>query len=78
MVAFWLIIALRRKFWHFLLSHGFSILVLLELTLAIFDDSLAAFYYTEDGRTASTQIWEETMQELSFAKVLGIIEGLKR
>jgi hypothetical protein len=38
---------------------------------------LATFYYTADGKTAGEQIWEETMKELSFARVEEIVASMK-
>jgi hypothetical protein len=38
---------------------------------------LATFYYTADGKTAKEQIWEETMEELSFANVEDIVASMK-
>ena len=38
---------------------------------------LATFYYTADRKTAREQIWEETMKELSFARVEEIVASMK-
>lgn len=38
---------------------------------------LAGFFYTEEGKVATKQIWEETMKELKFAHVEEIIASLK-
>ncbi|KAK7935895.1 short-chain dehydrogenase/reductase family protein [Apiospora marii] len=34
--------------------------------------------YTEEGRRLGDKLWDETMKELSFAKVEELLEGLKR
>jgi len=34
---------------------------------------LAAFYYTASGKKASEQVWEETLEELRFARVKDIL-----
>jgi hypothetical protein len=38
---------------------------------------LAAFFYTADGKTAKEQVWEETMKELSFARVEEILASMR-
>lgn len=38
---------------------------------------LATFYYTAEGKTAQEQIWEETLEELSFANVENIVTSMK-
>jgi hypothetical protein len=37
---------------------------------------LAAFFYTADGNTAKKQVWEETLNELSFAGVKEILASM--
>lgn len=38
---------------------------------------LASFFYTADGSIAKNQVWEETLRELSFAHVEGIIGSME-
>ncbi|TVY81758.1 Short-chain dehydrogenase/reductase tropG [Lachnellula suecica] len=38
---------------------------------------LAGFFYSGEGKAASTRIWEETLNELSFAQVKEIIASMK-
>jgi hypothetical protein len=38
---------------------------------------LATFYYTPDGKTTMDVIWDETLKELSFANVAGIVASMK-
>lgn len=37
-----------------------------------------AFLYTPEGREAADKLWEETMKELEFAGVRGIMESMKK
>lgn len=46
------------------------------MTESDINDRLATFYYTPEGKTAQQQIWEETMAELSFARVEEIVASM--
>lgn len=50
-------------------------LLLCSLSIADYD-RLATFYYTSDGKKATEQIWEETMNELRFAHVEEFIASM--
>ncbi|KAI1441906.1 hypothetical protein F5Y02DRAFT_410533 [Annulohypoxylon stygium] len=39
--------------------------------------SFAAFVYTPEGAVVKEQLWKETMTELNFAKVQGVLDGMK-
>ena len=41
------------------------------------NDRLATFYYSPEGKIAQQQIWNETLEELSFAHVEEIIASMK-
>jgi hypothetical protein len=42
-----------------------------------FDGRLATLYHSPEGKKLIKQLWEETMKELSFAHLEGIISSMK-
>ena len=49
-----------------------------KMSDGVLNHRLATFYYTDDGKTAKQQIWDETMKELSFAHVEEIVASMAK
>lgn len=56
----------------------FQQICVLVANLAAFRFRYNAFLYTPEGKEAADRLFEETMDELKFADVRGILESMKR
>jgi hypothetical protein len=41
------------------------------------ENSFASFLYTAEGKVVTKRVWEETLAELEFAGVRGILESMR-